>query len=86
MAIVDAFNSKAIQDWRLSQQSTAKRAQGTTSLEHQDDRHRLFIDKHTLSQKRMNRFQKVVKVKAALSNDLDLPEGPQIQDILSFHE
>jgi hypothetical protein len=27
----------------------------------------------------MNGFQKVEKIKAAPSNDLDLPEGPQIQ-------
>jgi hypothetical protein len=33
----------------------------------------------------MNGFQKVEKMKAAPSNDLDLPEGPQIQDILSIH-
>jgi hypothetical protein len=34
----------------------------------------------------MNGFQEVEKIKTAPSNDLDLPEGPQIQDILSFHE
>jgi hypothetical protein len=60
---------------RFSQQPTAKRVKGTTSQEHQDDGHRLFIDKHTLSQKRMNRFEQVVKIKAAPSSDLDLPEG-----------
>jgi hypothetical protein len=70
----------------LSQQPTAKRAQGTTSQEHQDDRHRLFIDMHTLSQEIMNGFQKVEEIKAAPSNDLYLPEGPQIQEILSIHE
>jgi hypothetical protein len=34
----------------------------------------------------MNGFEKVEKIKAAPPNDLDLPEGPQIQDILSIHE
>jgi hypothetical protein len=34
----------------------------------------------------MNGFQKVEKIKADPSNDLDLPEGPQIQDIFSIHE
>jgi hypothetical protein len=34
----------------------------------------------------MNGFQKMEKIKAAPSNDLDLPEGPQVQDILSIHE
>jgi hypothetical protein len=71
---------------RLSQQPTAKRVQGTASQEHQDDRHRLFIDKHTLSQKRVNRFQKIVEIKAAPSNDLDLPEGSYMQGIISIHE
>jgi hypothetical protein len=33
----------------------------------------------------MNGFQKVEKIKAAPSNDLDLPERPQIQDVLSIH-
>ena len=50
------------------------------------NRHGLFIDKHPLSQKRMNRFQKVEKIKAAPSDDLGFPEGPQIQNILSFHD
>jgi hypothetical protein len=71
---------------RLSQQPTAKRAQEKTSQEHEEDRHRLFIEGHTLSQERMNGFQKMEKIKAAPSNDLDLPEGPQVQDILSIHE
>jgi hypothetical protein len=70
----------------LSQQPTAKRAKGKTSQEHQGDGHRFFFDELTLSQELMNGFQKVEKIKAAPSNDLDLPEGPQIQDILSFHE
>jgi hypothetical protein len=60
---------------RLSQQPTAKRAKGTTPHEHQEDGHRLFIDKHALRQKRMNRFEQIVKIKAAPSSDLDLPEG-----------
>jgi hypothetical protein len=34
----------------------------------------------------MNGFQKVEKIKADPSNDLDLPEGPQIHDIISVHE
>jgi hypothetical protein len=34
----------------------------------------------------MNRFQKVVKVKTAPSDDLDFPKGPQIQGIFSIHE
>jgi hypothetical protein len=68
------FQFKSDPRLRLSQQPTAKRAQGTTSQEHQDDRHRLFIDKHTLSQERMNGFQKVVEIKARPSDDLDLPE------------
>jgi hypothetical protein len=34
----------------------------------------------------MNRLHKVEKIKAAPSNDLDLPKGPQIQEILPFHE
>jgi hypothetical protein len=79
------FQFKSDPGLRLPQQPTAKRAQGKTSQEHQDNRHRLFIEEHTLSQKRMNGFQKVEKIKAAPSNDLDLPEGPQIQDILSIH-
>jgi hypothetical protein len=70
----------------LPQQPTAKKAQRTTAQEHEDNRHRLFIDIHTLSQKLMNGFQKIEKIKGAPSNDLDLPEGPQIQDILSIHE
>jgi hypothetical protein len=70
----------------LSQQPTAKRAQDKTSQEHEEDRHRLFNEGHTLSQERMNGFQKMEKIKAAPSNDLDLPEGPQVQDILSIHE
>ena len=75
------FQFKIDPGLRVSQQPAAKRAQGTTSQEHQDDRHRLFIDEHALGQERMNGFQKVVKIKAAPSNDLDLPVGPQIQDI-----
>ncbi|WP_221273200.1 hypothetical protein [Tunturiibacter gelidoferens] len=69
----------------MSQQPTAKRAQDKTSQEHEEDRHRLLPEEHTLSQKRMNGFQKVEEIKAAPSNDLDLPEGPQVQDILSIH-
>jgi hypothetical protein len=34
----------------------------------------------------MNGFQKGEKIKAAPSDDLDLPEGPEIQDTLSFHD
>ena len=79
------FQFKSDPGPRLSQQPTAKRAQDKTSQEHEEDRHRLFIEERTLSQKRMNGFQKVEKIKAAPSNDLDLPEGPQIQDILSIH-
>jgi hypothetical protein len=45
------FQLKSHPGLRLSQQTTAKRAQGTTSQIHQDDRHRLFIDKHTLKSK-----------------------------------
>ena len=70
------FQFKSDPGLRLSQQPTAKRAQGKTSQEHEDDRHRLFIDRLTLSQEIMNGFQKVEKIKAAPSNDLDLPEGP----------
>jgi hypothetical protein len=70
----------------LSQQPTAKRAQCKTSQEHEEDRHRLFNEEHTLSQERMNGFQKVEEIKAAPSNDLNLPEGPQVQDILPIHE
>jgi hypothetical protein len=80
------FRFKSDPRLRSLQQPTAKRAQGATSQEHADDRHRLFSNKLTLSQERMNGFQKVEKIKAAPSNDLDLPEGPQIQDILSIHK
>jgi hypothetical protein len=34
----------------------------------------------------MNGLQKVEEIEAAPSNDLDLPERPQVQDILSIHE
>lgn len=44
-----------------------------------------FIDIYTLGQKLMNGFQKVEKIKAASSNDLNFPEGPQIQNFLSLH-
>ena len=71
---------------RLSQQPTAKRAKGKTSQEHQDDRDRLFNDKHTLGQELMNGFQKVEKKIADPSTDLDLPKRPQIQEIPSIHE
>ena len=63
-----------------------KRALGTTSQEHQGDRYCLFIDKHTLSQEMMNGFQKVEKIKAAPSNDLDLPERPKTHDAIPFHD
>jgi hypothetical protein len=33
----------------------------------------------------MNGFQKVEKIKADPSNDLDLPERSQIHDVLSTH-
>jgi hypothetical protein len=71
---------------RLSQQPTAKRAQKKTSHEHEEDRHRLFTEEHTLRKERMYGFQKVEKIVAAPSNDLDLPERPQVQDILPIHE
>jgi hypothetical protein len=80
------FQFKIDPRMRMPQQPTAIRAQGTTSQEHADNRHRLFTDIHTLSQEVMNGFQKVEKIEAAPSNDLDLPEGPQIQDILSIHK
>ncbi|HTW81017.1 MAG TPA: hypothetical protein VME23_15830 [Terracidiphilus sp.] len=80
------FQFKSDPGLRLSQQPAANRAKGKTCQEHQDDRHRLYIDRHTLSQEIMNGFQKVEKIKASPSNDLDLPEGPQIQDILSIHK
>jgi hypothetical protein len=34
----------------------------------------------------MNGFQEVEKKIAHPSNDLDLPEGSQIQDVLAIHE
>jgi len=34
----------------------------------------------------MNGLQKVEEIEAAPPNDLDLPEGPQIQGVLSIHE
>jgi hypothetical protein len=71
---------------RLSQQPTAEKTQSTTAKEHQGDRYCLFIDKHTLGQKRMNRFQKVVNIKAAPSDDLDFPKGSQTKGIISIHE
>jgi hypothetical protein len=70
----------------LSQQRTAIRAQGETPQEHEEDRHRLFNDKNTISQKAVNGLQKVEKIIEAPSDDLGFPEGPQIQDILSTHE
>jgi hypothetical protein len=79
------FQLKSDPRGRLSQQPTAKRAQGATSKKHEDDRDCLFIDVHTLSQKRMNRFEKIEKIEAAPSDDLDLPKGPQIQESLSIH-
>ena len=82
----DCFQLKSGPGLRLSQQPMAKRAQGATPHEHQGDRHGFFIDRHTLSQKPMNRFQKVVKIKATPANDLDLPEGSQMQGIISIHE
>jgi hypothetical protein len=86
MAAAAAFNSKAIQDRDCRSSQRQKRAQGKTSQEHEKDRHPLFIEEHTLGQERMNGFQKMEKIKAAPSNDLDLPGGPQIQNILSIHE
>jgi len=80
------FQFKSDPRLRLSQLPTAKRAQDKTSQEHEDDGHRLFIDIHSLSHEVMNGFQKVEKIEAAPSNDLDSPEGPQIQDILSTHD
>src|SRR5579862_5878631 len=79
------FQFKSDPGPRLSQQPTARRAQSKTSQEHEEDRHRLFTEKHTLSKERMNHFQKVEKIIAAPSNDLDLPEGLQVQDILPIH-
>jgi hypothetical protein len=63
-----------------------KRAQNKTSQEHEEDGQRLFTEERTLSQERMNGFQKVEKIIAAPSKDLDLPERPQIQGILAIHE
>jgi hypothetical protein len=80
------FQLKSNPGARLSQQPTAKRAQGKTSQEHEEDRHGLFTEEHTPSQERMNGFQKVEKIIAAPSNDLDLPERPRVQDILPVHE
>jgi hypothetical protein len=34
----------------------------------------------------MNRFQQVVEIKAAPSDDLDFPKGSQIQGIILIHE
>jgi hypothetical protein len=48
------FQLKSDPGLRWSQHATAERAQGATSQEHQDDRHRLFIDERTISQKCMN--------------------------------
>jgi hypothetical protein len=70
----------------LSQQPAANGAQGKTSQEHKRYRHELSIDRHTVGQEIMNRFQEVEQIKAAPPNDLDLPEGPQIQDVPSIHE
>src|SRR5580698_5695523 len=81
-----SFQFKSDPRLRLSEQPTAKRAQCTASQEHADNRHRLFTEIYTLSQEVMNGFQKVKKIKTAPSNDLDLPEGSQIQNIFSVHE
>jgi hypothetical protein len=80
------FQFKSDPGLRLLQLPTAKRAQGTTSQEHEDDRHCLFIDMNALGQELMNGFQKVEKIKAAPSDNLDFPKGSQIQGIISIHE
>jgi hypothetical protein len=48
--------------------------------------HCLFIDRHTLCSKSMNRCQQVVEIKATPSDDLDFPKGSQIQGIILIHE
>ena len=70
----------------MSQQPTANGAQGTTAQEHEDDRHCFFIDMNTLGQKSMDGFQKVEKIKAAPSDDLDFPKRSQIQGAILIHE
>jgi hypothetical protein len=68
------FQFKSDPGLRSLQLPTAKRAQGTTSQEHEDDRHCLFIDMNALGHELMNGFQKVEKIKAAPSDNLDFPK------------
>jgi hypothetical protein len=56
--------------------------QGTTAQEHDKYGHRLLADRIVRAQELGNRSEKVRKVEATKTDNLELPEGSSLQGIL----